>query len=85
MTTYQYSRLQDPSNLRFVILHLGKSSDDIIISLCESKFDENNPPYYEAVSYVWGSYANPKIVYVDDEGSLPATQNLFVALRQLRF
>ena len=61
----------------------GKFREDIIISLCEPKFDENNPTYYEALSYVSRSDTNSELIYINDERSSPATQNLFVALKHL--
>lgn len=84
MSTYNYTSLQHPNNLRFITLHPGRLDEDVTISLRESSFDKTSPPYYEALSYVWGSEADPKPVHVDDQGVLLVTQNLFVALQHLR-
>ncbi|KAK4892944.1 hypothetical protein LTR27_008672 [Elasticomyces elasticus] len=49
--------------------------------------DEENLPYYAALSYTWGSAENRRsvIVSVDDvEYSVSITRNLFIAMRGLR-
>jgi Heterokaryon incompatibility protein (HET) len=67
MSTYKYKPLRIPTNLRLITLHPGELDDDISISLNESDFDETKPPYYEALSYVWGSKHDPMPVFIEDE------------------
>lgn len=75
---------------RIAIIHPGNSNDDIVISLEPVLF--STPPPYEALSYTWGSKDNPKTVYVKElqgpviySATLLVTQNLFQALRSLRY
>ena len=51
--------------------------------------ESSRTPSYEAVSYVWGSEADPSFILIRDRGplgssSLPVTQNLAEAMRYLR-
>jgi hypothetical protein len=49
---------------------------------------QDEGPSYEAPSYVWGSEANPSYIGVSSgrrSGAVPVTQNLYVALRHLRY
>jgi hypothetical protein len=51
--------------------------------------ESSRTPSYEAVSYVWGSEADPSFISIRDRGrlgssSLPVTQNLAEAMRYLR-
>ncbi|KAH8795009.1 heterokaryon incompatibility protein-domain-containing protein [Hyaloscypha sp. PMI_1271] len=51
--------------------------------------ESRRTPSYEAVSYVWGSEADPSFISIRDRGrlgssSLPVTQNLAEAMRYLR-
>jgi hypothetical protein len=51
--------------------------------------ESSRTPSYEAVSYVWGSEADPSFISIRDRGrlgssSLPVTQNLAEAVRYLR-
>ena len=46
----------------------------------------HNPPSYEALSYTWGkSTSDPQpVIYINDNVSLPLTDNLHNALKRLR-
>lgn len=83
MSTFRYTALRHPSNLRIITLHPGEPHDDISISLTETKFDKNNPPYYEALSYVWGPKDNPLPVFVKDEQPIPKAEDVTSASPQL--
>jgi hypothetical protein len=69
---YQYTPLDTSTKeIRLLILCAGARDDDIHITLhTASLIDPSNPPVYEALSYVWGSEANPQPIYVDS-GLLP--------------
>lgn len=77
--------------LRLVILHPGAFSDPIQVSVNHAPFSATQIPEYEALSYVWGSTADPVIVTVVETktqsqvGILHIGQNLASALKHLRF
>ncbi|KAM7211430.1 Heterokaryon incompatibility protein (HET) domain containing protein [Rhypophila decipiens] len=85
---YQYSPLPSARSTRILIVKPSDSSDAPIE--CELKTidldDEENPTYYEALSYVWGKQSdktNPsKILLHGHEHTV--TPNLEAALRHLR-
>lgn len=67
------------------ILHLepGSFTDDIEIRLEVVSIE--NQPYYEALSYVWGTKKSPRKVLVDDTHKVEIIENLDCALRHLRY
>ncbi|KAI1769880.1 heterokaryon incompatibility protein-domain-containing protein [Hypoxylon cercidicola] len=95
---YKYHPLSAGSDeIRVLTLYPGESSDDIQVALHHVHFREDTPPVFEALSYVWGSPANPVSIAIKktvlgsglalghDRGcTLMVTQNLGVALRYLR-
>jgi len=52
--------------LRLISLQPGEFSDDVKIEIVNVLLAEDNPPYCEALSYVWGSTENPSTIYVRD-------------------
>ncbi|KAI4869753.1 HET-domain-containing protein [Hypoxylon rubiginosum] len=78
----QYSPL-DPnrSEIRVLVLQRGKTSDPIRCTLRTVSLD--SPPYFEALSYVWGDMSVKKPITVDGE-EFQVTVNLESALRALR-
>ncbi|KAI4858973.1 heterokaryon incompatibility protein-domain-containing protein [Hypoxylon rubiginosum] len=95
---YKYHPLSaGPDEIRVLTLYPGQSSDDVQVALHHVSFREDKPPPFEALSYVWGSPANPVSVTIkrtilssgpaidhSPSCSLSVTQNLGVALRHLR-
>jgi hypothetical protein len=75
-----YSRLSE-NDIRFVILQAGEPTDPIECTLTTGHLDAL--PKYEALSYVWGSQANPKTIHLNGQ-ALFITQNLHQALVRLR-
>jgi len=84
MSIYKHKPLDDITNLRLITLLPGTPGTNISINLQESIFDKNDPPTYEALSYVWGSENDPEPIHVDDEGTVFVTRNLSSALQHLR-
>ncbi|XXH01363.1 hypothetical protein Hte_007721 [Hypoxylon texense] len=96
---YKYHPLHTGSDeIRVLTLYPGESSDDVQVALHHVSFREDAPPPFEALSYVWGSPADPASVTIkrtilssglaiDHNPCCPllsVTQNLDVALRHLR-
>lgn len=96
MATYSYQPLSPQgSEIRLATIQPGGENDEIVISLDPEPFSVEEPPSYEALSYVWGSSEDPETVYVlsshslttqdeRDKLVLPITQNLHIALKNLR-
>ena len=84
-TPYQYSPLsEDRREIRLMTLHEGSFLADIKVSLHTVSLPPDDPPIYEALSYVWGSTENPFSIQVGARG-LVVTQNLAEALFYLRY
>ncbi|KAJ4989320.1 Intramembrane protease 2 [Stagonosporopsis vannaccii] len=91
MTGYCYDTLANPNReIRIALLQPGEFADDIQVAfeLC-SLHDLHIE--YEALSYVWGSEANPGQVCVSsssldlfEKSTMSITRNLEIALRYLR-
>ncbi len=88
MASYKYSPLNEKRNeIRVLTLHPGDFSADIHVSIQKVALTAENPPIYEALSYVWGTTDNPVSIKVGPSGNdrLAITQNLAVALPYLRY
>ncbi|KAK5659994.1 hypothetical protein OQA88_13460 [Cercophora sp. LCS_1] len=74
-------------HIRLLILHSSKASTDPIhcqfVDYHLSDSELGTHPY-EALSYVWGSPADPQTLFVGSNGSLSVTRNLTAALIRLR-
>ncbi|PQE08763.1 ankyrin and het domain protein [Rutstroemia sp. NJR-2017a BVV2] len=86
---YKYEPLPTTKHLRFLTLYPGRFRDKIIISLDTAEFNPQDPAVFEALSYTWGSEADPEVVHVmcPKDGRLRSIwvrKNLEVALRHLR-
>ncbi|CAN8096786.1 unnamed protein product [Discula destructiva] len=97
MSRYPYEPLPSEGYIRVLTIEPAeRDSDDIVVRLSPRRFDLNNAPWYEALSYVWGTEQDPNTIQVrtdSPEGvgrpvrvayTLPVTQNLDCALRNLR-
>ncbi|KAK0710844.1 heterokaryon incompatibility protein-domain-containing protein [Lasiosphaeris hirsuta] len=92
-TQHLYQHLYQPlpkrGSLRTATIHPGTPDDDIVISMQQVKFDDNNAAEFEALSYVWGSPDNPEVIFVCDKSgnhtTLGVTRNLACALRHVRY
>ncbi|OAL05549.1 HET-domain-containing protein [Phaeosphaeriaceae sp. SRC1lsM3a] len=83
---YTYESLADPEGeIRLAILQPGAFSDPICITFRRCHLEDDRPDY-EALSYAWGSAADPSVVYIDaiTRAPLAITRNLDTALRHLR-
>ncbi|KAK4182560.1 heterokaryon incompatibility protein-domain-containing protein [Podospora australis] len=69
------------SEIRLLVIHPGKDADPIHCSLQHTSLEE--PRDFEALSYVWGSEENLKVVSVENF-TFEVTINLHAALRRLR-
>jgi len=87
MPSYQYPALPLPEAgkyTRLLRLSPGDFSDDLHVELKQVLLD--GTPNYEALSYVWGSSANPVSILVGPsrKHTISVTQNLATALQHLR-
>ncbi|KAI3316664.1 HET-domain-containing protein [Xylariaceae sp. AK1471] len=87
MVQYQYNRLPNNDYIRVATIAAGKVEDDLVIRLENKSFFTEDPPLYEALSYVWGSEDDSQTIQAGDDGNatLDVTRNLGTALRALRF
>lgn len=84
-TPYQYSPLDDDLNeIRLLTLHGGDFTANIQISIQTTLLSPENPPIYEALSYVWGSTKNLIDIRIGND-CLAVTRNLAKALPYLRY
>ncbi|KAH6647148.1 heterokaryon incompatibility protein-domain-containing protein [Truncatella angustata] len=86
MLPYVFRPFPKSGYIRTLALEPGAYDDDIVIHMSRVPFDPAHPPYYEALSYFWGSNTNKKPIYVGKQGGsiIMVTRNLEVALRHLR-
>lgn len=70
-----------PNEIRLIDLHPGKWTDPVRCSL--KSVNLSDKASYESLSYCWGLARSEEDVLCDN-GSIPVTQNLSDALRQLR-
>lgn len=84
-TPYLYTPLnEDLNEIRLLTLHEGDFNTDIRISIHTVPLTPDNPPIYEALSYVWGSTETPINIQVE-LSTIAVTQNLAEALPYLRY
>ncbi|CAF9941440.1 MAG: hypothetical protein ALECFALPRED_009142 [Alectoria fallacina] len=84
-TPYQYLSLnEDLKEVRLLTLHEADIEADIHISINTVPLRPDNPPSFEALSYVWGSPENSVDIQVGS-GTLAVSQNLAEALPYLRY
>jgi hypothetical protein len=90
LTMYSYDELPNDS-IRLADLQPAKFEDPIVINLRTEHFDpeskSSNIPFYEALSYAWGSRENPSSIRIHgaEDGDLEITRDLEAALRHLRY
>ena len=85
LAPYRYTPLNDDlKEIRLLNLQKGKFEEEIRISICTGRLFPENPPIYEALSYVWGSTDHMVDVRVDNN-RLAITRNLAEALPYLRY
>ncbi|KAK8102994.1 hypothetical protein PG984_016140 [Apiospora sp. TS-2023a] len=84
---YEYAPLPSRTHLRRCIIQPDEYENPVTITIDVVEF-KTAIPVYEALSYVWGTENDPLQVLVDcsngERRSLSVTQNLHVALRNLR-
>lgn len=89
-TPYIYPPLNESSHgIRLLTLHRGKPEDPIKITVTNTPFIIERVPFFEALSYTWGSPENPIDIFVahlggEFGGVLSVTKNLGEALPYLR-
>ncbi|KAK4664764.1 uncharacterized protein QC763_506470 [Podospora pseudopauciseta] len=85
--TYQYSPFlkdAEKSSIRLIRLLPGYPSSPVVVELVTVPLDPGKIPYYEAVSYVWGtSYQQYEIAC--DGLSMAVSESALLALRRFRF
>jgi hypothetical protein len=80
--TFQYEELSRPNGFRLLVLHPGQGSEEIVSSLAND-VDLDNPGFFCAVSYTWGSSETPRTIKVNG-CNFPVTVNLHCCLSNLR-
>ena len=84
-STYQYTPLKEElKEIRLLTLHNDNFDEDLRISIEIVRLTSDNPPIFEALSYVWGSEDNPVDIKVESD-ILSITKNLAEALTYLRY
>lgn len=84
MLEYQYEPLQYDS-IRILILHPSSNDSDPITCTIKDARPSNTSLEYEALSYTWGSDAQPKEILLDNgRARKPIGENCYHALRSLR-
>ncbi|KAJ4341754.1 hypothetical protein N0V95_007108 [Ascochyta clinopodiicola] len=97
MASYQYrALLPAPKSIRLIqILPAAAGTDVRCYMLDYTIVDEHVPGLYEALSYTWGDWTDPKKIYVADGAAynqspdtsfhcLDVTNNLYTAMQHLR-
>lgn len=80
---YHYDILnEDPPSFRLVTINAGKRPDYIEASI--KTYSLNDHPPYEALSYVWGSFADDPFPIELNGNRFEVTSSLFSALYSLR-
>jgi hypothetical protein len=88
MTRYEYSPLDESKHeIRILTLLPGKDDWPICGTLSTVPFHEVKTRSFEALSYTWGSTADPLDITIlsPENTTLPVTQNLSKALHDLRY
>lgn len=80
--SYEYSSLQADGFFRFFVLEPGIGEEPLRGSLKTSKLDE--APYFEAISYVWGSW-DRCVELICDNKQILITPSLSEVLHRVRF
>lgn len=66
MSSYVYKPLVSGEEIRLLYLQPGRVDEDIEIGIFTARFQPKMRPRYDALSYVWGSMDNPRIIKVYD-------------------
>lgn len=70
-------------DIRLLALLPGRMNDELQANLY-TVTTEGHPPYYEALSYTWGSGSEHRTILVNHKYQIGITNNLFRALRAMR-
>jgi hypothetical protein len=86
---YCYAPLEkEYQHIRLLTLLPGSCPKPIHITLNTAELSTEHVPKFEALSYTWGSTRDPADILIVDKGEyfvLSITQNLYVALKDLRY
>jgi hypothetical protein len=66
MSSYVYTKLDETSDqIRLVTILPGVSSSHLVLDLHNTSFRPHEPvPYFEALSYTWGSSSDSPEIYI---------------------
>jgi hypothetical protein len=81
-TPYSYGTLPAGKYFRYLVLSPGSYEDPLVCSLHACLLED--APSFEALSYVWGSSHKPCTLACEGK-TIPITENLFRALKQVRY
>ncbi|ORY10899.1 heterokaryon incompatibility protein-domain-containing protein [Clohesyomyces aquaticus] len=79
-----YEALPEKNSIRLLNIHPGAADETIRCSLILAGIDEDPPPYYEALSYVWGGTEDSRSIICNGLTVHGVRKNLFDALDRLR-
>ena len=83
---YPGAPLSDPGNeFRLLYLRPSHSRFDSDVQCTLSNVSPGPHPPYEALSYTWGHSDNHRTIRLNHVGGFPVTDNLYGALKQLRY
>ncbi|EEU36345.1 uncharacterized protein NECHADRAFT_86875 [Fusarium vanettenii 77-13-4] len=82
-TTYSYTALKCPDEIRLLIIEPGRPSEAVKCNLVHTRL--SHTPSYEALSYTWGTEEKPGRISCGQEGHISVTQNCFHAIKRLRY
>ncbi|RSL77810.1 hypothetical protein CEP51_008751 [Fusarium floridanum] len=82
-TTYHYTPLQHPDEIRLLILEPGRPSEAVKCNLVHTRL--SHTPSYEALSYTWGTEERPSQIFCGQDGHISVTQNCLEAIKSLRY
>lgn len=80
---YEYSPLQQPQEIRYLLLHPGSGDDKIVCTLHHHVLQDEPQFNYEAISYAWGTMVKDHLILCNGR-PLYITKNLEEYLRQTR-
>ncbi|KAM6509663.1 hypothetical protein FALCPG4_017311 [Fusarium falciforme] len=82
-TTYHYTPLKHPDEIRLLIIEPGRPSEAVKCNLVHTRL--SHTPSYEALSYTWGTEERPSQIYCGQDAHISVTQNCLEAIESLRY
>jgi hypothetical protein len=80
---YEYTPLENVNDIRLMEIQPNKSQSSQIDCTLHTTSLSNPDRNYQCLSYVWGAFGHSKTIHCDNK-TLPITDNLYIALKNLR-